>query len=208
MEKIFASPKPRKPLQRTCKNRACRNKFTPTEKHPFAIACCIGCEIILSKRHIEKVQAARAKKERKETAARKDKIKRRSDHLKETQIAFNAFIRERDKGKPCICCNQPLESGNVGGSFDCGHYRSVGSAPHLRFDERNAHGQRKQCNRYGAGRAVDYRVGLIAKLGVEAVESLESDQEPRKWSIDDLKAIKAEYKAKLKALVMDKGVAE
>jgi hypothetical protein len=205
---ISTSPKPYKPLQRTCKNRACRNKFTPTERHPFAVACCTGCEIILAKRNIEKAQAARAKKERKETAVRKVAVKTRSDWVKEAQIAFNAYIRGRDKGSPCICCGEPLESGNIGGAFDCGHYRSVGSAPHLRFDERNAHGQRKQCNRYGAGRAVDYRVGLIARLGVEAVESLESNQEPRKWSIDDLKAIKAEYKAKLKALVMDKGVAE
>ena len=84
--------------------------------------------------------------------------------------------------------------------FDCGHYRSIGSAPHLRFDERNAHGQRKKCNRWGAGRAVDYRLGLIQRIGLEAVQSLESAQAHAKWTIDDLKAIKARYKAKLKEL--------
>ena len=88
----------------------------------------------------------------------------------------------------------------MGGGFDCGHYRSVGSAPHLRFDERNAHGQTKQCNRYGAGRAVDYRIGLIQRIGLEQVESLEADQTPKKYSIEDMKAIKDEYKRKLKEL--------
>lgn len=120
--------------------------------------------------------------------------------MKEAQIAFNAYVRERDKNQPCICCGQPLGAQQVGGGFDAGHYRSVGSAPHLRFDERNCHGQRKSCNRYGSGRAVDYRLGLIARIGLAEVESLEADNDPKKYSIDDLKAIKAKYKAKLKEL--------
>lgn len=120
--------------------------------------------------------------------------------MKEAQIAFNAYVRERDKNQPCICCGQPLGAQQVGGGFDAGHYRSVGSAPHLRFDERNCHGQRKSCNRYGSGRSVDYRLGLIARIGLAEVESLEADNDPKKYSIDDLKAIKAKYKAKLKEL--------
>ena len=54
-----------------------------------------------------------------------------------------------------------------------------GSAAHLRFDERNAHAQRKVCNRWGAGRAVDYRIGLVARIGLAAVEALESDNAPK-----------------------------
>ena len=138
--------------------------------------------------------------DRKVLKAKKEALKTARDWTKEAQVAFNSFIRARDKDKPCICCGQPLSSGSIGGEFDCGHYRSVGSAPHLRFDERNAHGQRKQCNRYGAGRAVDYRIGLIRRIGVVSVESLEADQTPKKYSIEDLKAIKALYVAKLKEL--------
>jgi hypothetical protein len=89
---------------------------------------------------------------------------------------------------------------SIGGGYDCGHYRSVGSAPHLRFDERNAHAQRKQCNRWGSGRAVDYRIGLIKRIGLEKVEALESDQTVKKYTIDDLKSIISAYKAKFKAL--------
>lgn len=137
---------------------------------------------------------------RKIIKAKLEKLKTARDWTKEAQIAFNAFIRERDKGQTCICCGQSLSSGDTGGQYDCGHYRSVGSAPHLRFDPRNAHAQRKQCNRWGAGRAVDYRLGLLTRIGREAVESLESDQTPRKYSIEELKSIKAHYKAKTKEL--------
>ena len=149
----------------------------------------------------QKRQDAKAREERRQLRARKEKLKTRSDYIKEAQVYFNAFIRERDKHQPCICCGLPLHSQGLiptlGGSYDAGHYRSIGSAPHLRFDEHNCHAQRKQCNRFGSGRAVDYRLGLIARIGLQAVESIEADQSPRHYTIDDLKAIKAHYKARL-----------
>ena len=188
----------RAPKSRKCKNKACGERFVPAR--PLQAACCVGCAIVLSKDKARADMEAKAKAERKADKARKEAIKTRSDWIKEAQIAFNAYIRERDKGKPCICCGLLLAGGDVGGKFDCGHYRSVGSAPHLRFDERNAHGQRKQCNRYGAGRAVDYRLGLVARIGLAAVQALESDHSSPRWNADDLRAIRGEYRAKLKAL--------
>lgn len=130
------------------------------------------------------------------------KLKKRGDYMKEAQRAFNAFIRERDKDLPCICCGKIATPAKTvsGGAWDAGHYRSVGSAPHLRFVEDNCHRQRKHCNRDGAGRAVDYRVGLIARIGLHRVEALESDQQERKWTIADLVAIRDMYRAKLKSL--------
>lgn len=148
----------------------------------------------------EKQKRKEEKAERLSIRERKEALKTKSDCVKETQIAFNAYIRERDKDQLCICCDKPLGFGDVGGRFDAGHYRSVGSAPHLRFDERNCHGQRKVCNRYGAGRAVDYRLGLIRRIGLEAVESLESDNRPRHYSKDELRLKKSEYLLKLKNL--------
>ena len=146
------------------------------------------------------VKKMREKAERADDRRKKEALKTRSQWMKEAQIAFNAYIRERDKNRPCICCGRPLADSGVGWGFDCGHYRSVGSAPHLRFNEDNAHGQTKQCNRWGAGRAVDYRIGLIRRIGLEAVEVLESNQTPRNYSIDDLKEIIQTYRAKLKDL--------
>lgn len=154
------------------------------------------CSLVCAKR-VPKVLRAKGKKD---LRARKEALKRIPDYIKEAQVAFNAFIRERDRNRSCICCQRPLGEGDVGGAYDCGHYRSTGSASHLRFDERNAHAQRKQCNRWGAGRAVDYRVGLVARLGREAVEALESDNAPHKWTREELIAIRDLYRAKLKQL--------
>jgi hypothetical protein len=145
--------------------------------------------------------AALAKKaERAQDRQRKAALKTIPDLIKEAQAAFNAYVRKRDANQPCICCGKPLGDGDVGGAYDCGHYRSTGSAPHLRFDERNAHAQRKLCNRWGAGRAVDYRIGLIARIGVHAVESLESNNQVHKWTREELIAIRDTYKEKRKQL--------
>jgi len=143
---------------------------------------------------------SKIKEDKRADRERKVKLKTRSDYIKEAQVAFNRYIRLRDAGKLCICCSMPLGLFSVGGAYDCGHYRSVGSAPHLRFDERNAHAQRKQCNRHGAGRAVDYRRGLVERYGVAYVEDLERDQSPKHYTIEDLKAIKTKYRALTKAL--------
>lgn len=184
---------------KTCKC-GCGQKFTPTRPlQPTTDD--FECKLRYAQKHAEKSKQAREKAERKAIRIRKEKLKTRRDYIKETQIAFNAYIRERDRDKACICCGRPLQRGMVGGDFDCGHYRSVGSAPHLRFHENNAHGQLKQCNRWGAGRAVDYRIGLIKRIGLEAVEALEADQEPRHYTIPELIELKAKYKAKLKELL-------
>lgn len=175
--------------QKKC--RHCKTLFTPVL--PMQVVCGIECAKAIARKKREKVERANDRQKR-------EQLKTRSQWMKEAQIAFNAFIRERDKDKPCICCGEPLSKDSVGGGFDAGHYRSVGSAPHLRFIESNCHGQRKQCNRYGAGRAVDYRIGLVVRVGLETVESLEANQTPRHYTIDDLKAIKATYVQKLKEL--------
>ena len=178
--------------------KVCRQPFEP--RLPMQVVCGIDCARSLSISVRGKAEKQAATKQRKADRERKDKLKTRRDWEKEAQAAFNAFIRARDADKPCICCGLPLAAGDVGGAYDCGHYRSVGSAPHLRYDERNAHAQRKQCNRWGAGRAVDYRLGLIERIGLEAVEALEADQTPRKCTADELKAIRDEYRAKAREL--------
>lgn len=170
----------------------CGTSFTPAR--PMQSVCSPICAS-------QKVRSDR-KREREEIRERKAAIKRIPDLIRDAQEAFNAFIRARDAGQPCICCGRPLhESAGVrGAGYDCGHYRSRGSAGHLRFHEDNAHAQRKDCNRYGAGRAVDYRIGLIQRIGLDRVEALESDNTPRKWGRDELIELKATYRRKLREL--------
>ena len=180
------------------KCRVCRETFTP--RKALQVVCSPNCGLLHAKQKRERERKALAKIERKAIKARKEKLKSRGDYLREAQKAFNEFIRWRDRvaGHACISSGRPLDwSGNA---VDCGHYRSVGSAPHLRFDERNAHAQDKHDNRYLSGNAVDYRIGLIKRIGLESVEALEADQEPKHYSIDDLKQIKAQYRQKLREL--------
>ena len=176
---------------KTCKQ--CKTKFAPAR--PLQAVCGPMCGL-------ERAKKARLTAEKKQDRVKRESLKTIPQLIAEAQKEFNAYIRERDKDKPCICCGKPLGggSGSTGGDFDCGHYRSTGSAPHLRFDERNAAGQRKHCNRYGAGRAVDYRIGLIARIGLEAVESLEADNAVIKWDRDTLRQIKVIYRAKIREL--------
>jgi hypothetical protein len=186
--------------------RKCANCGELFVKRSMAhVACSPGCAVALVAAKKERTAAKALKVERKQDRARKEALKTRSDYLKEAQVAFNTYVRTRDAGKPCICCGESLGSRAVGGSYDCGHYRSVGSAPHLRFHLHNAHAQRKVCNQYGAGRAVDYRIGLIARHGVAMVESLEADNTARKHDIEWLKRFIRIFRKKTRRLEKRRG---
>lgn len=187
---------------RRCANPECRKEFTPAFSTTQKV-CKWQCGLAIKDANHDKARKAIASQERAEHRQAKEKVKTRSQHMQECQIAFNAYIRLRDQiaGHCCISSGRPLDwSGNA---TDAGHYRSVGSAPHLRFDERNCHAQSKQDNRFLSGNAVDYRIGLIARIGLEAVEELEADQSTRKYTIEDLKAIKAHYRAKVREMKKD-----
>lgn len=182
------------PRLRKCAVKGCANRFQPRNiSHKVCGPECAAAHAVTERKRLDA----------KQTRDRKAKLKTRSEHIAETQDAFNAFIRLRDQlaGHPCISSGRPLDwSGNA---VDAGHFRSVGSAPHLRFNEDNCHAQSKHDNQYKSGNAVDYRLGLIARIGLARVEVLEADQEPRKWTVEELLAIKATYRAKLKELQRD-----
>lgn len=186
------------PKPKTCKNPACRASFVP--QRLGQAVCSPKCALATVEVRKVKVRKSLALADRREIKVRKEALKSRGDHMREAQQAFNEYIRTRDQaaGHLCISSGKALDwSGNA---VDAGHYRSVGSAPHLRFDERNCHAQSKQDNRFLSGNAVDYRIGLIARIGQEAVDVLESDQSVRKYTVDEIKAIKAAYRAKTREL--------
>lgn len=62
---------------------------------------------------------------------------------------FAAFIRSRDKDKPCITC------GKYTSEKDCGHFISRRFEA-VRFDEKNAHGQCLKCNRFEYGNQFEH----------------------------------------------------
>lgn len=178
----------------TC--RHCQREFLPLR--PLQAVCGPVC----ATRKAKADSAAKKATERAQTTARREALKTIADRIKEAQTEFNAYIRLRDAGQPCICCGRTANDRDLitGSRWDAGHYRSTGSAGHLRFNEDNCHRQLVVCNRHGAGRAVDYRLGLVARIGVERVEALEASNQPHKWTHQELIEIRARYKAKRKAL--------
>ena len=170
----------------------CRAKLdTPGQRiHPDCIDAYAEAEGAKAERKRQKQIRAAAKVERAETRRRKEAIKTIPQLTREAQLAFNAYIRARDQaaGHDCISSGRPLDwSGNA---VDAGHYRSTGAAPHLRFNEDNCHAQSKHDNQFLAGNAIDYRIRLISRIGLERVEALEADNEIRKWTREELIAIR------------------
>jgi hypothetical protein len=141
----------------------------------------------------DKSRAKREKEERKRDKERRDNLKSRSDWIKEAQVAFNAWIRWRDRDRPCISCGRYHD-----GAHDAGHYRTTGSSPAIRFNEDNCHKQCVPCNQHKHGNIVEYRLRLIERIGRDRVEALEVDPPPAHWSIDDIKAIRDLYRKKLR----------
>jgi hypothetical protein len=190
---------------RACKH--CKAQFMPVMRLQIVCGPMCGLERARIKREAKEKAEAKIKnsQEGAQFRARKEKLKRIPDLIKEAQRAFNAFIRERDRqaGYPCISSGRALDwSGNA---VDAGHYRSTGAASHLRFNEDNCHAQSKHDNQYKAGNVVDYRINLIRRIGLERVEALEASNVPHKWERDELIAIKAEYVEKLKELKRSRG---
>lgn len=178
--------------QKTCK--VCRQKYLTTK--PLQQVCGLDCAVIHSQNTKAKQQAKEATRNRVELRKAKERAKTRGDWAKESQTAFNAYIRARDNkaGLPCISCNSRT------GKQNAGHYRSVGSCPELRYEETQVWLQCEKCNSYLSGNLINYRINLIKRIGIERVEWIEGKHEPQKYTILDLKAIKAEYKLKLKEL--------
>lgn len=93
------------------------------------------------------------------------------------------------------------KAGKLGGDYDAGHFRSVGSNKSMEFVERNIHGQCKRCNRDLRGNALEYQRGLIARYGQAYVDELLADQRVRKLTVDDFETIEKIYTQKLKDLL-------
>jgi hypothetical protein len=182
--------------QRTCK--VCKKLFEPTKMGQKV--CDFGCAIELALSERGKAEKVAKVKEKQADKVKLDSMRTKPQLTKLAQTAFNSFVRARDAGKACISCGVPLPATAVGGAFDCGHYRSVGSAPHMRFVEDNAHGQCKHCNMHLAGNHVAYRTGLIQRVGQRAVDLIESDCTLRKYSKEGLEEIARHYNAEARRL--------
>ncbi|MDB4278422.1 recombination protein NinG [Deltaproteobacteria bacterium] len=183
------------------KCKVCQTEFNP--RSSLQKVCSPICAITLTRETQNKKQTkiaeSKKKAERLSNRILKESLKPAGEYVKEAQAAINKYVRLRDRGQGCISCGG-FPSHSRGGSFDAGHYRSRGAASHLRYNLYNIHAQCKKCNRYGSGNAVDYRLALIKKIGLEKVERLETDNAPRKFTIGYLKRIKKIFNRRARIL--------
>lgn len=176
---------------RRCK--VCGERYEPTRQ--MQVTCGIECALIHGRRNQYKTREKQAKADRKETRERKERIKTRADWMREAQAAVNAYVRERDKDRPCISCGRYHQ-----GQYHAGHYLSRGSHPELALCPDNIHKQCQPCNTHLSGNQINYRKGLIQRCGIELVEWLEGPHEPAKYTIDDLRALRDGYREKLRQI--------
>lgn len=177
-----------KPKQKKCK--VCGNQFTPFNS--MAKACSVECAMKVGREKIHKQAKTKARVD-----LREFRLNDKPFRMKAAQKAFNAFIRKRDKKESCICCDKPADS-NI--QWHAGHYLTTGARPEHRFNEMNCHKQTSYCNNFNSGNVAAYRIALIDKYGLEAVEEMEANHQAKKYTCEDLLAIEQKYKLKLKNL--------
>lgn len=187
MAKFSKPPKPK-----VC--RVCKSKYTP--RSTTQSVCSAPCAITLTKQNSE-LQRKQA-----EASARREWNKRKADakplkHWEDlTQRVVNDYITKgRDVNEPCISCGtwETVQ-------WEAGHFRSRGAASHLRYNENNIHKQCHRCNAELSSNAVQYRIRLVMKIGLENVLALENDNKPHRYTREELDAIRARYRAKLREL--------
>ena len=172
----------------------CGQEFTPAR--PLQKACCPACARNFAAHIAEKKAACERRDDKARTRVALEALKTVPKLKKEAQFACNRWIRQRDADKPCISCGAPPpDLSGLHAGRDAGHYRSTGSADHLRFNPDNVHGQCVSCNRWGAGKAVEYRMGLLARIGPERTNALEFNRDFCKWDRDQLREIRDKYRA-------------
>lgn len=183
--------KAKKPKPKTCK--VCKSKFSPSLS--TQIVCSTSCAHQYGKAQSAKQAERKAVAERKAHREKKADLKPLSHWLGTTQRVFNDYIRLRD-GEVCISCGS-----RTAVSYHAGHYRTTKAASQLRFNEDGCNSQCSACNTHQSGNIGPYRINLIEKIGIERVEALESNNEPHRYTREELEALRAHYRQKTRELI-------
>ena len=162
---------------------------------PGAIVCSEPCSMAFAISKNGKAKKVEAIKERKADAIKRNKLKSRSQWAKEAQTVFNAWVRARDAGNPCISCGRHHQ-----GQYHAGHYLSVGARPELRYEPLNVWLQCAPCNTHLSGNAVLFRQALLARIGADKLDWLEGKHPTRRYTVEELQAIKKDYAFRTKEL--------
>ena len=183
--------KPPKP--KTCV--ICSSKFTPRDT--IQKTCSVPCALL----HVEKQKEEKSQKQQKADRAtwreRKAAVKPLKHWEDMTQRVVNDYIRDRDllNGEGCISCDRHNAL-----AWHAGHFRTVAKASQLRYNPDNINLQCSECNTHQSGNTGPYRINLVKKIGFERVEALENDNSLRRYTREELEALRKHFRALHRAL--------
>lgn len=180
-----------------CKAPGCGKPFKPTMTTQKV--CSIACAKAMAKDpKLQKIAAkAITRQAREDLKERREKLKSRAEYAKEAQAAINRYVRLRDAHLGCISCSKPA---SWQGQWHCSHFRSVGAAPHLRFNLWNMNKSCSACNNFLSGNIMAYRPALIEKIGQAKVDWLECNSDVARHDIPYLKRVKAVFSKKARRI--------
>lgn len=190
-----------KPKEKKCKNPECGERFAPFNSLQ-KVCGKVECALVVGRQELQRRKKQEQKEYRSETRERKKKLKTVKDWLSDAQKVFNRYINLRDKDLPCISCGASRQDAGYsgGGVWNASHYRSRGACSSLRFDEDNVHKSCAQCNTHKSGNIAEYTPALIDKIGQERFDRIKNANPVKRWTIEEAKAIKAEYTNKIKEI--------
>lgn len=191
--------------KRKCALKSCGTRFRPAdgivrglqawcgEDHQIEWAMAAGRKLRASKEREQakiKMEVERGFKRRRQALSETD-----LKHQKRlTQKSFNALIRALDAGLPCGSCGELV----CGHSIDCGHLRSVGSMPQLRYCPLNAASQGSACNRgqakYRKNEATvsqRFEIRLRGRIGDDLMSWLMGPHAPKHYTCQQLIRMRA-----------------
>jgi len=176
------------------KCKECKTEFEPRFSTLEKYCWNSDCKYIEAKQKLE----AHKKREVKEWTARKAKLKKDiltvQDYIKIAQQVFNAYIRKRDNGKPCMACGK-----KINGVVHASHYYNANNHWNVRFDENNVFSCCYKCNVQLSGNLIEFGINLEKEIGSDEFTILrQKAYETRKFTRDELKEIIEKYKILVK----------
>lgn len=198
-----------KPKPKTCANRQCRQKFEPFNS--LQKVCSTACAVQYAQKDLQKA----AERKSRQARAQRREFNRRDltwQH-KQCQRVFNRmrvleelqWFRERGMEPECISC------GRTGMDWCCGHFKTRGAQPGLRYDRNNTFLQcNKRCNEALSGNIEGtkttrgYKRGLAERFSEEEAKRIidycDSHTDPVKWDWQELEALRKQWNQRIREL--------
>lgn len=176
---------------RKCVN--CKERFKPQQNTQICCSPWCAVEYVRNKKTKEKKELEKA------FEAEKEKKGIRGA-LEVTKKVVHSYVRERDKGKPCVSCGAPWNT-----DFQAGHHYKAETFTTLKFNLANIHGQCVRCNIFLEGNFDNYALLLPNRIGQDKYNELVrlaniDKQFSKVWNLANLKEIRDEIKKLKKEL--------